>query len=241
MSTKEVLSLKNSSSSNTENSELQKILQSKNCGAFVVRGDRTLAQLEIKKTHSYEETFWVETATLGIDDVRLQISKTDFNTEASRLVVFSFYHITLEAQNALLKYLEEPPKNTTILLLTSASTVFLPTVLSRVAVCDFVNDNQIEENADLFLKTEPVHRMSLAFVKKMLLAKTENTDAIDKESIHIFIDSVIELCSKTDITKLTALDRKLLQNSISLVSRLKQNGASAKQILEYISLALYKR
>ncbi len=241
MSTKKVLSPKNSRPTIQISDGLQAILVKKHCGAFLVRGDRDILLDQIKATHTYQETFWNEASTLGIDDVRRQISQTDFNTEDSRLVVFSFYHITLEAQNSLLKFLEEPPKNTTIILLTSTSTVLLPTVLSRVSVCETVDQSEALEEVTTFLHTEPVLRMNLPFVKKMLLAKTEDSDAIDKEKIHNFLDQVIKLYTKEGVVGLTALERDGLSNTISLISRIKQNGSSAKQILEYSALALGKR
>ncbi len=241
MSTKKVLSPKNSSRGVELKSPLHKILNNKDCGAFVVRGSRQEILFEVRSTNDYEESIFCDVSTLGIDDVKSKVSQTDFSVEGSRLVVFSFYNITLEAQSALLKFLEEPPKNTTIFLITGKSTVLLPTVLSRVGICHFSGQTSISENTKHFLETEPVLRMNLTFIKKMLLAKTDNSETIDKEAIHDFIDSVLEISAQDDVNKITSMEREMLQNSLSLVSRLKQNGASAKQILEYVSLACRQR
>ena len=222
-------------------SPLQKILKSKDCGAFVVRGNRQDIFFEISSTNNYQESIFCDVTTLGIDDVRSKISQTDFSVEGSRLVVFSFYNITLEAQSALLKFLEEPPKNTTILLVTGNATVLLPTILSRTRACSTSDRTTVSENAKLFLSTHPVARMNLSFIKKMLLTKTDDSDAIDKEAIHELLDNVIEILKQDGIEKLSPLERESLQNCMFLTSRLKQNGASAKQVLEYIALACEQR
>ena len=241
MSTKKVLSLKNSGAQRETSLALQTILTKKNCGAFLLRGNRQIILEEIIATHNYQEVISSDLSTLGIDDVKKQIAQTDFSTETSRLVVFSFYHITLEAQNALLKFLEEPPKNTTIFLLTGDSTVLLPTVLSRVSECALETSEKSLESARLFLETEPVHRMNLPFIKKILATKVENSESIDKELIHDLIEGAIKLSGEADLSKLTPMQRQGISNCVSLLARLKQNGASGKQILEYVSLALPKR
>ncbi len=83
--------------------------------------------------------------------------------------------------------------------------------------------------------------MNLSFVKKILLAKTEGSEAVDKEPIHELIDSIIEILQEDGPENLDPLERSMLKNSLHLVSRLKQNGASAKQVLEYIALACKQR
>ena len=59
--------------------------------------------------------------------------------------------MTTEAQNALLKILEEPYGNSLIILLSEAFDAFLPTVLSRVQI---IRLNQLERNVVAFISSD---------------------------------------------------------------------------------------
>ncbi|MBI2028745.1 MAG: hypothetical protein HYT07_04010 [Candidatus Levybacteria bacterium] len=100
-------------------------------------------------TNSFEKA-------LGIEDVR-NIQKKIFLKplrSKSKAVVFEVYEgITTESQNALLKILEEPPKNTTIIIVANKITLFLPTILSRCKII-VLKENNIQlskEDASLYL------------------------------------------------------------------------------------------
>lgn len=79
---------------------------------------------------------------LGIEDVR-NIQKTiflkPFKGEKKALIVKLFAGATIEAQNSMLKLLEEPPMNSLIFLVTDNAKIFLPTILSRVKLIELIN------------------------------------------------------------------------------------------------------
>lgn len=72
---------------------------------------------------------------IGVDDVRTQINGTvqikPYSSAHKVYIVDEAEKMTVQAQNALLKTLEEPPAYVVILLLTTRSDSFLPTILSR--------------------------------------------------------------------------------------------------------------
>jgi DNA polymerase III delta prime subunit len=73
--------------------------------------------------------------SLGIAKIRETIKSLEFTDLrfSQRVCIFEDAHkITHEAQNALLKLLEEPPANTLLLLETANKDSLLPTVLSRL-------------------------------------------------------------------------------------------------------------
>jgi hypothetical protein len=75
--------------------------------------------------------------TIGIPDVRSAQNKIflkPFKSTQKAVIFNAFSGITVEAQNALLKTLEEPPANTIIILLTDNVDEILPTVISRCKV-----------------------------------------------------------------------------------------------------------
>lgn len=74
---------------------------------------------------------------MGIDDVRILQKKLflkPIRSTTKAAILDAPYGITIEAQNALLKTLEEPPKNTVIILRLTQKEIALPTILSRCKI-----------------------------------------------------------------------------------------------------------
>lgn len=73
----------------------------------------------------------------GIEDIR-NIQKTillkPFKGKEKAVIIQAYEGITLEAQNALLKVLEEPPANTFIVISVPTKEIILPTILSRCKI-----------------------------------------------------------------------------------------------------------
>ena len=98
----------------------------------------------IKVTHE-------KAGTISVDDIRAQISgDVDFKPYSSPYKVYIMNEaekMTPQAQNALLKTLEEPPEYVVILLLTSNVEALLPTILSRCVVLNMkpVPDNLVRQ------------------------------------------------------------------------------------------------
>lgn len=74
-------------------------------------------------------------ASIGVDDIREQINDTvmvrPYSSYYKVYIVDEAEKMTQQAQNALLKTIEEPPSYAIILLLTTNQEAFLPTILSR--------------------------------------------------------------------------------------------------------------
>ncbi len=73
--------------------------------------------------------------SIGVDDVRKQIQDTimirPYSSYYKVYIVDEAEKMTVQAQNAILKTIEEPPSYAVIMLLTTNQEVFLPTILSR--------------------------------------------------------------------------------------------------------------
>lgn len=73
--------------------------------------------------------------SIGVDDIREQINDTimirPYSSYYKIYIVDDAEKMTVQAQNALLKTMEEPPAYAVILLLTTNQDAFLPTILSR--------------------------------------------------------------------------------------------------------------
>lgn len=74
-------------------------------------------------------------ASIGVDDVRIQINDTvsirPYSSPYKIYLVDEAEKMTVQAQNALLKTIEEPPAYAVLVLITTNPEVFLPTILSR--------------------------------------------------------------------------------------------------------------
>ncbi|MCR5703922.1 MAG: DNA polymerase III subunit [Eubacterium sp.] len=87
-----------------------------------------------------------EKSGIGVDEIRTQINNDiDIKPYSSRYKVYivpESEKMTVAAQNALLKTIEEPPEYAVIILLTTNADSFLPTILSR---CVLLNMKPVKE------------------------------------------------------------------------------------------------
>jgi len=93
--------------------------------------------LKEKEINSLDANFQIYEKTVGIEDVR-SIQKATllkpFRGKIKAVIINTYTNITLEAQNALLKILEEPPANTIMIITTTKKELILPTIVSRCKV-----------------------------------------------------------------------------------------------------------
>ena len=128
--------------------------------------------------------------TISVDDIRSQINGDvaikPYSGPKKIYIMNEGEKMTVQAQNALLKTLEEPPEYAVIIILTSNVNAFLPTIVSRCVVLNMkpVKDEQIKK----FLMEEmeiPSYKADIcvAFArgnvgKARLLAKSEEFDKV---------------------------------------------------------------
>ncbi len=89
-------------------------------------------------------------ATLTIDQIRgaIDVLGTRPHSAASKVAIFAPAEaMNVNAANALLKLLEEPPADTRIILLTAAPGRLLPTIMSRASRVDFRPPSDREAHA----------------------------------------------------------------------------------------------
>ncbi len=96
-----------------------------------------------------------EKATIGVDDIRLQLNNDIMVKPYSRpykvYIIDEAEKMTEQAQNAMLKTIEEPPEYAVIFLLTVNAKLLLPTILSR---CILLNVRPVARQAVTKLLTE---------------------------------------------------------------------------------------
>lgn len=171
---------------------------------------------------------------LDIDMARNIISwaQTPYNEE--KIALISFNTIGLEAQNALLKMLEEPRAGVRFILLTSNKKNIIDTVLSRVLT---VEKNQVVEmlrEAENFISTRHDLRMKIPYVVEILsrVEKINNKERKDKEMLRIFILNLVSVLNNMNA------EQKYVHETIEVASYVADSSSSGKALLEYLSLLL---
>jgi DNA polymerase-3 subunit delta' len=102
---------------------------------------------------------------VGIEDVRELISKLDrkpLNSPFKAALLLEAQNLTLEAQNTLLKTLEEPPENTRIILTAPTVESLLSTIGSRCLKLQVAAQESKIENMNKFINSSPYERWLLA-------------------------------------------------------------------------------
>ncbi len=90
------------------------------------------------------DLIWVtheKPSSIGVDDVRTQLVEDvqikPYNGRYKVYIIDEAEKMTVQAQNAILKTIEEPPAYSVIIFLTNNDEIFLPTIISRCIVFKF--------------------------------------------------------------------------------------------------------
>lgn len=178
----------------------------------------------------------VRADTIGIDDARAAMvfqSRRAFGDASDRKVItLACRSVTTEAQNALLKVLEEPTPGTYFFIVVPSARTLLPTLRSRLLTLSggsgapTAGDASI--SAAMFLAAPPAERLRLL--------ETIIKDR-DRAAAHSFLDSLlVALYGTASLTEGSAAGA--LAEIIRARSYLADRGASVKVLLEHLALVV---
>ncbi len=154
--------------------------------------------------------------TIGVEDIRGQINGSvgikPYSSPHKVYIINEGEKMTVQAQNALLKTLEEPPEYTVILILTSNVDSLLPTILSRCVVWNMkpVKDSQVKR---FLMETMQVPDykadICVAFArgnigKAKMLAASEDFDRVKEEAI-----TLLKYINDMEISEIVAAIKKI--------------------------------
>lgn len=103
---------------------------------------------------NHPDIFWVtheKPASIGVEDIRVQVNNKimikPYSSPYKIYIIDEAEKLTVQAQNALLKTIEEPPGYAVIFLLTTNMEKFLPTIVSRCVTLNMrpIDDEQLKE------------------------------------------------------------------------------------------------
>lgn len=138
---------------------------------------------------------------IGVDDVRSGINSDilikPYSSPYKIYIVDEAEKMSIQAQNALLKTIEEPPSYGIILLLTSNAEGFLPTILSRCMVLHLkpVSDGEMTE----YLKGQGIFEERIPTLVKFSRGNVGKAMRMaQSESFTVMIEQIMTLLKKAD-------------------------------------------
>ncbi len=163
--------------------------------------------------------------SISVEEIRTQVVSTveirPYESAYKVYIIPQADQMTVQAQNALLKTLEEPPAYVVLLLLTENADQLLPTVTSRCVMLKLRNikDTLIQKYLTESLQV-PEDRADLctAFAqgnlgRAMMLAQSDSFDEIRKEAVYLLthvdemeMEDIVEAVSSVTQYKLEVTD-----------------------------------
>ena len=140
------------------------------------------------------------------DQAKKTIKEAYIATSETKYIILCADSFRVEAQNSLLKVLEEPPKNIIFIIVTTSKTSILPTILSRVAV-----------NYQKTKKTVSEFKLNLAKLELkdiyLFLKENQRINKIDAKDI---VESIMYTINKNRI-KLTQKELHSFSSAMKLL------------------------
>lgn len=156
--------------------------------------------------------------TISVEDIRTQINQDmgikPYQGPYKIYLINEGEKMTVQAQNALLKTLEEPPEYGVILILTSSVESLLPTILSRCVVLNMrpVRDDLVKKYLMEALQI-PDYKAEVctAFARgnigrAKLLASSEEFDKVKEEAV-----TLLKYINEMEISEIVAAIKKITE------------------------------
>lgn len=165
----------------------------------------------------------------GIDDVRTLTDMSFIRPVQGdiRLIVVLLKSISTEAQQALLKLLEEPPSSTTFVFCVHSSLYLLPTLLSRF----HQQDNSFSDNTE---RSKAFEEFCSKAITERLTEITTRLAAKDKNWVEELKHSLLSWLT----TKPQKVDVQTLSWLYYIGEHLQTRGASNKILLEELAITM---
>lgn len=173
----------------------------------------------------------IQTQRFGVDDARaLALRAAQMPLGGAQLFVLVATTLTVEAQNALLKLLEEPGQFTYFVLVVPSREQLLPTVRSRLEFSGLYRSvDAVDADVGAFLGADLGER--LEYVKTLSEAK-------DKVRTRAFLDALEFRVYRAHNEQASAASRQFLTELAFVRTYIFDRSASVKMLLEHLALAV---
>ncbi len=199
------------------------------------------------KTRGNPDFFHYDYETFTIDDARaiksLAITRPVTDLDGKKMFVLQMNGVTIEAQNALLKLLEEPPEYAHFFLVIPSAHLLLPTVRSRMAVIDVnenakngvssghgIHDAALLKSVENFVTSSKQGKLDIvkALMDDISKEKRPKQDAVD------LINAIQETIHNGGVKK----NAKALEAIETARTYMNDRAPSLKMLLEFVAMSI---
>ncbi|HBA45983.1 hypothetical protein A2W67_03305 [Candidatus Nomurabacteria bacterium RIFCSPLOWO2_02_40_28] len=205
--------------------------------AYLIEGNKDGILPEILKFMQGEELIQINLDSFKLDDARelksLGVEKA--NTEGKKIFIISTNSFLLEAQQALLKLLEEPILNTHFFLIIPDINSLLTTFRSRFYLIKNSKEENKSENAVKFIKMSLQQRID--FLKELL---AENDGEQEDRSVDSARFKALNFLNEleTSLVSRTVLDTTCFEHFFKVREFLRMPGSSPKTLMESVAIMI---
>lgn len=219
---------------------------------------------ELVRANAYVQTCCVEKNILAIDRTTIEVSKDEKGTaksigidEIKRLQKTLFLHahgtdkaiiivqsdcLTTEAQNALLKLLEEPPKHSYFFLVATSVEHILPTILSRCSLVILDEKTEVSSEKIYSLQQQLLSLSGYTLAQCLELAEQvskKKEDAISWLTTAILVSRylILNRTMQREVSDIESLVSSIRAFQTALQT-IKTTNANPRLILESVFLGL---
>lgn len=183
----------------------------------------------------------------GIDDVRSIIESAKLSPARARNKVYIIdeaHMLTLEASNALLKTLEEPPRKTFFFLATTEPEKLIPTIRSRTTIINFKKASIKEIVLSLDKKAKAEGKKVDKRILNLIASRSDGSfrDAVKileevfNENVELSFEKVSEYLDKSAFFDASLFIEKLLNKDLSFVlgeiRKMSEAGVSSENLVD---------
>lgn len=194
--------------------------------------------------HTADITTLSDKTIIGIEEIRALFKKIylkPIQSPVKAVVISDAQNLTIAAQNALLKILEEPPDNTLILLALPKSDLLLPTITSRCTVIELRSTLDESELPDDVLLIQSFSQNEIG--KKLLLAQnmSKNKDDAANWIRHMIVTTrkiLIEHVADNNTSYSTSQLLKYLRELQKTHTLIKTTNVNVRLAMENLLLTL---
>ena len=171
-------------------------------------------------------------ASMGVDDIREQINDTimvrPYSSQYKIYIVDEAEKMTVQAQNALLKTIEEPPAYAVIMLLTTNPDAFLPTILSRCVQLKLkpLKDSVVKEYLEEKLHVKDIQAEIYSAFARGNLGK----------AIHLAQSEDFKMMYEEILTLLKEIKEMDISQLLDVIRKLKDNNTDIKECLNFMQM-----
>ena len=177
-------------------------------------------------------------ASFGVDDVRniiTEVSKKPFEGDKKVIIIHGGNKLTIQAQNALLKTIEEPPSGVYIIILCESLELILDTIKSRCEIYRLtpLNRDELKEYIKIngFDVTVDQIDSAIAFSEGIpgRIDRYFNDDKL--KELRDSIIKLLKIANKSDMEKVFEIEEKLLSYKDQKEEVLNITGSFIRDVL----------